>query len=434
MTRIQRTSSDAWSLQRRIVLTLMAYIALLSAAITVYGYVINERAESLMWKSLLTMELDHLLERRKTDPAFGDSMSAPLELFSSRTGLPDALKHLGPGVHDDIVVNDRERVVLVRNVGDEGLVLALDIDPVEQKEKTLGGTLFVATLGVIGVLSLLAIWGVNRLVGPFRALAARIGALSPQHVEERVPSPSGASKEVMIIVDAMNDFLRRNEEFVERERAFIDTASHELRTPVSVISGAAQNALSDAMLTGTTRHQLERIRATTNDIEALIVVLLILAKDPDRLAALGERVALAEVLETIVDDHRPLCAGKALDIRFGELHPCEIVAPPHIVRSAIGNLLRNAIENSDRGEIIVSLKEGALVEIIDPGHGMTPAEISAIFVSIARGRERGGGIGLPLIGRLCQHLGWSLDIASGVGQGSRIALRLASLPTTKDAA
>lgn len=434
MTPAHDASLRVWSLRRRIVVALVVYIAILSTAITLYGVVVNERAESLMWQSLLTTELEHVLERRRSDPSFVWSSSGSLALFSSKDRFPDAVKPLGPGVHDDIVVDGRERVVLVRDLADERLVLALDIDSLERREMTLGGTLFVATLGLIGVLSLFAVWGVNRLIGPFRILAARIGALSPQHAEDRVPLPAGASSEVQIIVDAMNDFLRRNEEFVERERAFIDTASHELRTPVSVISGAAQNALSNPTLTGTTRDQLERIRATANDIESLIVVLLVLAKDPARLASLGERVALPEMLRTIVDDHRQLCAGKALTIRLGDLEPCEIVAPPHIVRSAIGNLLRNAIENSDRGEIVVSLKARGLVEIVDPGHGMSPEEITAIYARIAKGRERGGGIGLPLIGRLCQHLGWSLDIASGIGQGSRIALRLASLPATTQSA
>ncbi|HEY5613733.1 MAG TPA: ATP-binding protein, partial [Lysobacter sp.] len=67
------------------------------------------------------------------------------------------------------------------------------------------------------------------------------------------------------------------------------------------------------------------------------------------------------------------------------------------------------------------------VTIEDPGHGMTPEEISAIHARMARsgGSRDGGGIGLDLIARLCEHLGWKLDIASAVERGTRTTLDLA---------
>jgi len=422
MTTMHDMPTKTWSLGRRILAGLIAYIIALSAAITTFGYVINERAEFLVWNSLLKTELDHFLNRRETDPAFGWSPSEPLELFSSKERLPDALKSLKPGVHDDVMVEGRERVVLVRDLPDERLVLALDIDSLEKREEALGSVIVLSTLGLIGILSLLAFLGVNRLTEPLRKVALRINALRPQRATDRIAMPQGASAEVVVIVEATNDFLGRNEQFVDRERAFVDTASHELRTPVAVISGAAQNALSDPALSVATRHQLERIRETANDIEALTAVLLVLAKDPSRLGDLRDRVSLDQVLRSVVDDHRHLCADKSLVVRFGRIATCEVVAPLHIVRSAIGNLLRNAIENSDRGEIVVSLSEAGVFEIIDPGHGMSPEEISAIYQRLAKAGARGGGIGLALIGRLCEHLGWHLTIDSGPGAGSRVTL------------
>ena len=115
---------------------------------------------------------------------------------------------------------------------------------------------------------------------------------------------------------------------------------------------------------------------------------------------------------------------KDLTLVLGALPPSEIVAPVPIVQAAIGNLLRNAIENSDRGEIRIRLTQDATVTIEDPGHGMTPEEISAIYARVARGGgdREGGGIGLDLISRLCEHLGWKLDIASHAGRGTTTTL------------
>lgn len=89
------------------------------------------------------------------------------------------------------------------------------------------------------------------------------------------------------------------------------------------------------------------------------------------------------------------------------------------MQAAIGNLLRNAIENSDRGVIRIALSRPGVVRIEDPGHGMTPEEVSAIYTRMARGNARpGSGIGLDLIARLCEHLGWQLDLDSSAGQGT----------------
>lgn len=90
-----------------------------------------------------------------------------------------------------------------------------------------------------------------------------------------------------------------------------------------------------------------------------------------------------------------------------------------------GDLLRNAIENSDHGCIVIAIDANGVVRIDDPGRGGTPEEISAIYSRLARGSERdGGGIGLALIGRLCEHLGWQLEFTSHPGKGSQATLDL----------
>jgi len=153
----------------------------------------------------------------------------------------------------------------------------------------------------------------------------------------------------------------------------------------------------------------------------------VLAKDPARLSQSGERVALDTLLPDIIEDHRHLTRDKALAITLASSEPVEIVAPLPIVQAAIGNLLRNAIEHSDRGEITVRLQKPATVVIVDPGHGMSPEEISAIYARMARGGGSRGdgasdGIGLDLISRLCEHLGWQLNIASDEGRGTTTTL------------
>ena len=135
-------------------------------------------------------------------------------------------------------------------------------------------------------------------------------------------------------------------------------------------------------------------------------------------------MALDELLPGIVEDHRHLTQDKDLALRLSLPQPVRITAPVVIVQAAIGNLLRNAIENSDRGVIDIRLDADATVTISDPGHGMSPEEISRIYARLARDEGRdGGGIGLDLIARLCEHLGWRLDIDSAPERGTIARLR-----------
>lgn len=415
------------SLRSRILLALFGYVALLSVIVIAQGFLVHERAERLVWRTMLSSELDHTIARMHGDPGYRWTNTNNMSLYDGRDAVPAVLRGLGPGLHDDIDIGDRVYVVMVREVDGRPLMLALDITAFEQREVHTAVRVVGTALALIMLLGLLVAWATNRMVRPLSRMAEQIGRLRPALAAQRLDVHDSASSELVVIADALNDYLRRNDRFVERERAFVDTASHELRTPVAVIAGSAELALQQPGLPAAAHHHLSRIRRTSRDVEELISLLLVLAKDPARLSQASEPVALDQLLPEIIEDHRHLTRDKALTIALGPMPACRITAPLPIVQAAIGNLLRNAIEHSDRGEISVRLETPATVVIVDPGHGMSPEEISAIYARLARGGgERSDGIGLDLISRLCEHLGWQLRIESGHGSGTTTTLSFPS--------
>jgi len=379
---------------------------------------------------LLNAHMDHLVEARRGDPTYRWTDTPTMTLFDgiAPERLPTALRGLAAGLHDDLMVDGRERVVMVRITDGRPLLLALDISAFEQRELDMTRTVLGAAALVILLLGIAIAWAVGHLVRPLSDMALGIGALRPDRADQRIEVDDAASAELFVIAAALNDYLQRNDRFVQRERAFVDTASHELRTPIAVIAGATELALDDPGVPAGARNQLARIQRTTREVEKLINLLLVLAKEPARLAGASERIALDQLLPAIVEDHRHLTRDKDLQLLLAPMPACTITAPLPIVQAAIGNLLRNAIENSDRGFITVGLQPDATVTIEDPGHGMTPEEISAIYARMARrdGGRDGGGIGLELISRLCEHLGWRLVIDSDLGRGTRTTLDLAA--------
>ncbi|UTA53528.1 HAMP domain-containing histidine kinase [Lysobacter soli] len=422
-------SAKRSGLRRRILLGLLGYVVVLTIAVVMHGFIVNEHAESLVWQTLLDSEMDHLLELHERDPTFPWTNTESLAFYDGHIpeDMPPPLRGVPPGVYDEIMIDGVERVALVREVDGRPLALALDITDLEEREFDMGLTVIGSAVTLVGLLCIAIAWSVNRLVKPLRDMAQSIAALRPDQAGQRIVTPDTASAELVVIADALNDYLQRNDRFVERERVFIDSASHELRTPVAVIAGASEIALQQPHLPEPARGQLLRIQRTARGVEELVSLLLVLAKDPARLARSSDHVALDELIPGIVEDHRHLTRDKDLQLDIVGLRPCEIVAPLPIVQVAIGNLLRNAIEHSDRGRITIRLEAPATVIIEDPGHGMTPEEIAQIYARVARGGGRdGGGIGLDLISRLCEHLGWRLDFASDEGRGTTTTLRMAS--------
>ena len=105
-------------LSRRILLGVLAYAALASLGVVVFGYLVHETAERTLWHALLEEEFDHLLARARSDDTYRWVDTDTLAFYSPDVprAMPPALSKLRPGLHDDIIVNGRDAVVLVRDV------------------------------------------------------------------------------------------------------------------------------------------------------------------------------------------------------------------------------------------------------------------------------------------------------------------------------
>lgn len=414
-------------LKRRILQWLFVYAVLLSATVLAGGYIIHERVEHLAWESLLRAELDYYGQRIQANPAYHWRDTDTLRLFgvAGAPPLPAVLAPLERGLHDDMTLDGVSSVVLIEQINGKPVAMALNLTEFEGIEGAITAAVATGTVVVILILGLVVMWRLGLVIQPLATLARQVEELKPAQPDQKVVLDEDASAEMVVIADAFNDYLRRNQSFVEREHAFIASSSHELRTPIAVIAGASELVLDQADVPPAARKQVARIHRTARNVEQLISLLLTLAKDPSRLADSSDHVALDQLLPEIMEDHRYLTRDKDLTLVLEAMPPCEIMAPVTIVQAAIGNLLRNAIENSDRGQIRISLQSDATVVIEDPGHGMSPEEISEIYARMARGGGRdGGGIGLDLISRLCEHLGWNLAFSSVSGRGTRTTLRL----------
>lgn len=131
---------------------------------------------------------------------------------------------------------------------------------------------------------------------------------------------------------------------------------------------------------------------------------------------------MGKIVQQIAEDYRAMLNGKALEINC-EIHTTVILdVAPSLPTIVMSNLLRNAIENSDVGRITVTLDERSLT-VADPGNGIKQADLARLFERDFTTKEGAGGMGLYLVKRICDRLGWRIDVRSASGAGTVVRLQ-----------
>jgi signal transduction histidine kinase len=231
----------------------------------------------------------------------------------------------------------------------------------------------------------------------------------------------------------MQQQLRRQE---EARRAFVATASHELRTPVASLDGLLE-LLDEDLQSGhpdltDARSLLERSRAQSRRLGRLAADLLDLSRIDAETVLRSEPVELGELSRAVIAEFELLSTQRQIDTELDD-HSGSVWAlgDPGSVARILRILLDNAIRMSpDGSSIIVQLRNGERAElsVCDEGPGVRPEERDLIFERFMRGRDSGarGGFGLGLaIGReLARRMGGELVLEDPEGPGARFTLRL----------
>lgn len=383
--------------------------------------------------------MDGSLWQGVTAPSTLSSRSSPRRTFnwSLQQGLkgylwrsrvsqdtpPPALRHLKSGFHEAVRLDGRDYYVLVRNGPDGRYYIAYDTTRLHRRERWFVGALIFAVALILYSADRLGRHTANQLTRPLTELSAAVRTIDPARRHTRIPAERG-DPELSDIASAFNAFLARMDEFVEREQAFTRTASHELRTPLAVISGAAEVIAARSDTQDPAAAPLRRIRRATREMSETVEALLALARadgDADAGSCRVDRLA-AE----IVADHAYLTEDRDMRLEMEECKPTEVSAHPRMVSILISNLVRNAVQNTSRGRVTVAV-DGQALRVEDTGHGLDPALAERFFKGEGvrmRTDLRGHGLGLYIVGQICNRYGWPIQINANTHGGTVVLVRM----------
>ncbi|WP_309237013.1 ATP-binding protein [Actinomadura sp. BRA 177] len=279
--------------------------------------------------------------------------------------------------------------------------------------------------GLVGYGTWLAAGRTLRPVGEIRR---ELDEITATDLERRVPVP-GRRDEVGMLAESVNATLDRLERAVARQRGFVTDVSHELRSPLTALRMEVELALAAPEDSDVP----EMLRAVLENVERLSAVvddLLALARlEADRSFA-REPVDLTEVTDAEVLRRPRRTQVTVLS---------EGSVTVHGGRSELSRLVTNLLDNADRhavAEVTVILRAEppatAVVEVIDDGPGIAPADRERVFerfTRLAEGRHRdagGTGLGLAISRDIAQAHGGSLVLTDRIDgeTGARFVLRL----------
>jgi heavy metal sensor kinase len=267
---------------------------------------------------------------------------------------------------------------------------------------------------------------------PIERMRAEAEAVSISEPERRLTVPS-TGDEVARLGESLNRMLGRLESALDRERRFVDDASHELRTPVAALKAELELALARSR----TREELEaavrRAAADSETLARLTEDLLILARaDRGRLPVRPETVDLGSLVRETERAFvaRASEAGVKLDATIEDGRQARL--DPLRVQQALSNLLENALRHTPpegRVRVAATRSDGALVlDVTDTGPGFPVEVLARPFEPFARGghergRLEGAGLGLAIVRAVVEAHGGSVALDNPEGGGARVRLR-----------
>lgn len=261
----------------------------------------------------------------------------------------------------------------------------------------------VGTLGVLGFG--LGVVVMRRAVAPVAQLAKAVADIDLEHLSaedhKRIESGRFGDDEVGVLAGAIEKTLERISAFVARERDFTGSASHELRTPITVITGALE-LLEQSELSAADVQVLDRVRRATLDMKTTIEMFLCLARETDD-GLYQEQFFVMPLVRQAIDLQRHLLNRKLVDVEIESLENPSVCGHQQAFAIAVNNLVRNAFEHTHTGQgpISILIKEHELLitnqlnSYADEGY--TPTEASS---------SHGYGLGLGIVQRLCERNSW----------------------------
>ncbi|GGG27607.1 sensor histidine kinase [Pontibacter amylolyticus] len=303
----------------------------------------------------------------------------------------------------------------------------------QSKLVNLGRVLLISFLGSLALVIMGGRVFTRQVVQPINDIVWEVNKIRASNLHLRLKE-QGRRDEIGNLVHTFNKMLNRLEMSFEMQKNFISNASHELRNPITAISGEIEVTLSKKRSPEEYIQSLESMQRETERLKKLTSDLLGLAQtgfDGDTMPE--EQLRIDEVLMECLSDVRFAYPEQAINLDLqqmpSEAGALEISGNKSLLQIAVTNILENAIKFSNGDEVTIYLaanEQGAKLIVKDKGIGIPEQEQPHIFQTFYRATNarshQGSGIGLSLTEKIMKLHDGSIEVASAEGSGTQVTL------------
>jgi len=327
-----------------------------------------------------------------------------------------------------------------RTPGPPGIRGGFWIRGVESVSSTmlLGRSAIIIMLILVPLVLLLAALGgyyiTKKAFKPINNIIKTANDISHQKdIKQRIEiSPDAKEDELHHLSVTLNKMLDKIENLIKQEKQFTSDASHELRTPISVILAQGEYLLEVAE-TEKQKELAQDIVTKANQASKLISRLLMLARiDQNRQKINKEKINFNAVADIVVQNMENLASQRNINLLTSIQGDVMIYADETLITSAISNLVSNAIKYSkESGYVMISASQfSGNVEIIvkDNGIGISKEHLEKIWtrfyrVDEVRNDEYGScGLGLSMVKSIIELHGGEITVQSVLGEGTEFRI------------
>jgi signal transduction histidine kinase len=300
-------------------------------------------------------------------------------------------------------------------------------------------TLGIVTLVIVAV-ALTGGWLATRsALFPIRRLTLAVRRIiRTGRTDARVPL-DGTGDAIDELTTLFNAMLDKIEGLVDAMRGALDNVSHDLRTPLTRLRGAAEMALASPP-GGSSEQQAEHYRDVLADcVEESDRVLVMLntlmdisEAESGTMQLRREAVPLAEIVARAIDLYRDVADAKGVTLSSSTPEHIVVTADRTRLEQVAANLIDNAVKYTPSGgRVDVDVAQdadAAVLRVADTGSGIPAEELPRIFDRLFRGdisrAERGLGLGLSLVKAVVEAHGGTVEVNSKPGRGSVFSVSL----------
>jgi signal transduction histidine kinase len=317
------------------------------------------------------------------------------------------------------------------------LTVVVSLEPMEGTFATLRWLLIGLSTGVWLMAAVSARWLSRRALAPLTRMAASAKGLDARDEGWSLDLPR-TNDELTELGQAFNGLLARLHLAYELKRRFSSEASHQLRTPLTVLIGQLDVTLRRPRSQEEYRQVLKTLHSRALELNQIVESLLFLGRSESEILLLdATHLELSDWLRNRLTSRAGTgaSASRSADIQLEVRDsPIWVSGQALLLAQLVDNLIENACKYSKPGTPIVVRVErsdaAACVAIRDSGIGISIDEQMRVFEPFFRSWEAkrlgisGHGLGLTVVQRIAKSLGGNISVDSEVGKGSTFTLRL----------